>query len=75
MAPLLPNLNLIENVWGVLKDRLDARRPRVSGKEEMMIAIQEEWDHITEERILAFVNTMPQRIQAVIAANGGHTRW
>ena len=41
----------------------------------MMIAIQEEWDQLTEERILAFVNTMPDRIQAVIATNGGHTRW
>ena len=68
-------LNPIENMWGVLKDRPEARCPRVSRKEEIMMDIQEEWEHITKEGILAFVNTMPQRIQAIITANGGHTQW
>lgn len=35
----------------------------------------EEWERISEEDILKFVDSMPQRIQAVIANHGGHTRW
>lgn len=42
---------------------------------EMNNAILEEWDRITEEEIFAFVDSMPKRIEAVIAAEGGHTRW
>lgn len=41
----------------------------------MAAAVQEEWDRIPAEEILAFIDTLPQRIEAVIAANGGHTAW
>ena len=39
--PISPDLNPIENVWNLLKDMLDARRPRIQGKEEMATTIQE----------------------------------
>jgi hypothetical protein len=38
-------------------------------------AAKEEWDQITEEEISRLVDSMPERIEAVIAASGGHTRW
>jgi len=73
--PYSPDFNPIENVWGVLKDRFDDRRSQIRGTDAMIITVQEEWDSIMEEGILAFVNTILQRIEAVIAANRGHTRW
>jgi len=73
--PASPDLNPIENVWNILKDQLDARRPRIRGKAEMAAAIQEEWARIPESELLYYIDTMPDRIQAVINANGGHTRW
>lgn len=41
----------------------------------MRDAILEEWNRITKEEILESVECIPERIGAVIAANGGHTRW
>jgi len=38
-------------------------------------AIREEWEGISEAHLLRFVDSMPERIQAIIAASGGHTRW
>ena len=73
--PASPDLNPIENVWNLLKDRIEARRPRVHGMDQMGIAVREEWDQIAGADILHFIGSMPQRIEAVIAVNGGHTRW
>lgn len=41
----------------------------------MKLAIMEEWKKVIEEEILSFVYSMPERIKAVIEAEGGHTRW
>lgn len=41
----------------------------------MRDAILQEWNKINEEEILAFVDSIPECIEAVIAGNGGHTRW
>ncbi|RPB11987.1 hypothetical protein P167DRAFT_488465 [Morchella conica CCBAS932] len=73
--PFSPNLNPIENIWSLLKDRLNTRRPRPRRREEIRTAILEEWDLITSEEITKYVDNMPERIQAVIDANGGHTHW
>jgi len=73
--PSSPDLNQIEDVWHLLKDHLNARRARPRGKDEMSAAVEEEWGKIPAEEILAFIDTLPQRIKAVIAANGGHTAW
>lgn len=72
---LSPDLNPIENVWHILKDMLNQRRPRATSKEEMKEAILEECEKITEVELLALVDSMPERIEAIIAASGGHTRW
>lgn len=70
-----PDLNPIENIWSILKRRLHDRRPRPRGKAAITEAVLEEWDLITEEDIDKCIRNMSERIEAVIAANGGHTRW
>ncbi|KAF2488750.1 hypothetical protein BU16DRAFT_473320, partial [Lophium mytilinum] len=51
-----PDLNPIENLWKLIKERA-------------------EWDKITEEELEELIKSMPKRIQAVIAAQGGPTKW
>jgi hypothetical protein len=37
--------------------------------------MQEEWDLIIQGTIDKWIDEMPRRLQAVLAANGGHTKW
>jgi transposase len=74
-----PDLNPIENAWRILKQRLKKRfrqrhcRPRNAA--ELRAAAQEEWGLISQRMLDKLVDTMPQRIQDVIKAKGGRTRW
>lgn len=70
-----PDLNPIENIWNLLKNRLQAREPRPQEIEEIKKAVVEEWNAIIIEEIRKYVDSMPKRIQEVISSNGGHTRW
>ena len=70
-----PDLNPIENIWNLLKNRLQARQPRPQQLEEIKAAVVEEWNAISVEEIQKYVDSMPARIQEVISNNGGHTRW
>jgi len=70
-----PDLNPIENVWCLLKNAIATRKPRPTKVADIIQAAKEEWDQITEEEISRLVDSMPERIEAVIAASGGHTRW
>ena len=69
------DLNLIENIWSILKNWLQAREPRPQRIDEIKQAVMEEWNAITVEEIQKCVDSMPKRIQAVISNDGGHTRW
>ena len=69
--PACPNLNPIENVWNLLKDRIEARRPRVPGLDQMSIAVWEEWDQIAGADILHFISSLSQRIEESLPQTGG----
>lgn len=56
-----------------MKDRIGRRIPRPTTNILLRVAIQEEWDAITNEEIAAMVDSMPQRVAAVMTVLGGHT--
>ena len=39
------------------------------------VAVLEEWNTVTRDEIRRVVDNMPQRVQGVLATEGGHTRW
>ena len=41
----------------------------------MIQIIQSTWDTISLEQLQTLIRTMPDRMQAVILARGGSTRW
>ena len=41
----------------------------------MEAAIRDEWEALQLEDYLHYIRTMPERVQVVIAARGGHTKW
>ncbi len=72
--PCSSDLNPIEHVWAILKHRIQHRRSRPLRRADIIIAIQEEWNRLTSDDFERIIESMPRRVQAVLAANGGHTR-
>lgn len=70
-----PDLNLIEGVWRLMKARINRRLPRPDKNDLMRDAIREEWENITTQDLESLLTSMPTRIQALIRAQGGHTKY
>ncbi len=70
-----PDLNPIENLWAIIKRRLNNRSHRPLTQAEMERAVREEWDSLDDVEIRDIIYTMPARVQAVIDAQGGYTPW
>ena len=68
--PKSPDLNLIEEVWAWLKNGLKRSYRDVEELEEDIIYI---WESIPSEFIKKLYDSMKNRIQAVIEAQGGPT--
>ena len=68
-----PDLNPIENLWGLVKRRMSKERP--STQEELKAAIRRAWSSVTPMDCYRLVSSMPRRIQAVIAAKGTATKY
>ena len=67
------DLNPIEQIWGELENKLD--RSIVHSKESLWLELQKAWDNISAEVLRKYIDTMPERCAAVIAAKGGHTKY
>ena len=50
-----------------------ARNPR--NLEELRLFLMQEWDNLPQDRIRRLIRSMRRRCDAVIAANGGVTRY
>lgn len=71
-----PDLNPIENVWQQLKMAVEKRTPQVRNKEELTIALQEEWSVLQQKNSVAnLIKSMPKRVQEVIKADGLPTKY
>jgi transposase len=68
-----PDLNPIKNIWAILKFRIARHFPTT--REAIIQAIRLEWANLAVADCAKACQSMRQRCQAVIDANGGHTRW
>lgn len=66
--PNSPDLNPIENVWAVLKDRVASRTP--GNLDELEWIIRQEWSAFTREYAALLVRSMPGRLKQVIDRAG-----
>ena len=71
--PNSPDLNPIENVWRIMKQRLRKLRPRTN--EALKATLQRVWDQITPEVCADLYRSMHACMQAVIAARGDVTAY
>ena len=68
-----PDLNPIEHLWGVLKRKVEQRRP--SNIRELKVVIQEEWSAIDSTVCSNLVHSMPRRVASVTDNGGGHIKY
>ena len=71
-----PDLNSIETVWNRMKDWLAFHYPeRKASYDQLRQRVTEAWEAIGEDLLEDLIDTMPQRCQAVIDANGMYIPW
>ena len=66
-----PDLNPIENLWHILRSNVRKRNPRPMKKAELIAALKEEWERLDMHKVRKLIESMPERLKAVIAAKGG----
>ncbi|KAL0147879.1 hypothetical protein M9458_056838, partial [Cirrhinus mrigala] len=71
----IPDLNPTEHLWDELEQRLRARPSRPTSVCDLTNALLEEWSKIPINTLLNLVDSLPRRVEAVIAAKGGPTSY
>ena len=68
-----PDLNPIENIWGIIKQSLNSKK--TENKTTLVSSITKIWDNLDPNLLINLVESMPRRINACIEANGGRTKY
>ena len=69
-----PDLNPIENMWIVMKQKVVQKHP--TSEASLIQAIKDVWaTEITQEYCLSLASSMPARIKAVLASKGQCTKY
>ena len=66
-----PDLHLIKHLWDELERCLRARPSRPTSVSDLTNELLEEWSNIPITTFLNLVESLPRRVEAVIAAKGG----
>ena len=65
-----PDLNPLENLWAYLKRQVRKRPKKPSNLVEFFEIVVDEWNHIPKRVIENLVESLPSRIEMVIASKG-----
>lgn len=68
-----PDLNPMENVWGILVRRIYAENKTYANVRELKNAIGREWNNLGENFFLNLLNSMNHRCEQVLARDGAAT--
>ena len=72
-SSMSPDLNPIEHLWGILKQKVEVCK--VSNICQLCDIVMEKWKSIPVATCEARVNSMPRRLKAVLDNDGGHTKY
>ena len=77
-----PDLNPIENLWKLLKEKILEYHPELSDlpknlttKQRLCEAAIEAWEAFEDELLEKLVSSMPRRLEALVAAHGWYTKY
>ena len=70
-----PDLNPIENLWEHLDSALRKQKSIPIKKEELINAIRDEWNNLSQEYLRTLISSMPNRVKSIIRVKGWHTKY
>jgi hypothetical protein len=70
-----PDINPIEHLWGQLKRKLKNYDHPPGGILELWERVEKEWNEIKAEECQKLIESMPRRVQAILKAKGGYTKY
>jgi transposase len=80
--PFSPDLNAIENLWKILKERICTNYPELLDmpkndrtKQRLVEAAIDMWESLEEDLLRSLVKSMTRRLEAVIEAGGWYTKY
>ena len=73
--PQSPDLNPIEHLWDVVEREIHIMDVQPTNLHQLCDAIMSIWTKLSEECFQHLVESMPRRIEAVLKAKGGPTRY
>ncbi len=68
-----PDISIIENLWTILKKKIEGRQP--TSINELWKVAEEEWMNIPNDTIKKLYESLPNQINAVLAAYGASTKY
>ena len=73
--PRSPDMNPIEHIWNILARRL--QKYSISTTKDLKLRLAEEWETLKKDgKLIAnLVNSMPERVEALIKVKGGATKY
>ena len=72
---LSPDLNPIENMWGMMARRVYRDGRQYEGVRDLKEAILEAWNFISNDYICDLLSSMKDRLYNVVFAHGGHSNF
>ena len=70
-----PDLNPLENLWAIVKQRVYNFPILPKNKDKLWARVQEVWYSITPKQCRKLIASAPERIQAVAKSKGRYTRY
>ena len=70
-----PYLNLIEHIWDILGRRIQVREPPVQTFRQLEEALHRAWQQLSQQDIPHLTGGMRRKVEAVIQARWGYTRY
>ena len=79
-APYSPDLKPTEHVWKIMKDKieykyLDLNVGKQWSSDQIRAIVKEAWDSVSTQELTNHMESMHDRCQAVIDADGGPTKY
>jgi transposase len=70
-----PDITPIENIWSHIEVKIRQRDSQPSNVTQLEQWVKEEWDAVPVDYYRNLIKSMPRRVQAVLEANGGQTKY